>query len=302
MTSITEAVFRGRGRRDASAPSEALRHSAAPLTTQFMARKAIEAVLAGGYTKCESEEPPQQPLPPAPVQPESHGFGRRIMIWVAVFGVAGLLGIATSRLPGHAVQAKQPSPARVDTSPEDLDTPPATAPPPVAVAQLTAPPQAAEPATGLEVPVLRAQLRPLSKQPALTPDTEAAGAAAAGVADDVQSPRQVAASGNGMGAVPLEEVLYEGEPAEGQRAVAPRAAGLASGATPRRTAEGRRSPGQSAGGMNVEGIFWDKVRPMAIIGGNIVEIGSAVGPYKVTAIEQGRVLLSGGGRTLELRP
>lgn len=47
-------------------------------------------------------------------------------------------------------------------------------------------------------------------------------------------------------------------------------------------------------GVSLTGILWDKDKPMAIINGNVVEVGQSVGNQTVTQIRQDKVILSDG--------
>lgn len=55
-------------------------------------------------------------------------------------------------------------------------------------------------------------------------------------------------------------------------------------------------------GPHVEGIFYDKVRPMAMIDGDIVEIGTSTKLGKVVDIQPGKVTLENGGVRRVLTP
>lgn len=63
-------------------------------------------------------------------------------------------------------------------------------------------------------------------------------------------------------------------------------------------------PTQTAGpaiSLVLNGIVGSSKNPKAIIGDLIVGVGDKVGPYKVTAIKQNRVILNDGTKDLELK-
>lgn len=59
---------------------------------------------------------------------------------------------------------------------------------------------------------------------------------------------------------------------------------------------------QSFAGLTLNGIFWDSVKPRAIIGGQIVGVGDAVTPggAKVEEIRPNKVVLNDGKDKIEL--
>ena len=111
----------------------------------------------------------------------------------------------------------------------------------------------------------------------------------------------------------VEEVLYEGEPAPSGANRVDNLTG--SDSAPRRDADASASQGKGrsisqaksqsderSGGIHVEGIFWDRKRPMALINGDIVEVGSRVGSSEVVEIQQSTVTLAENGLRRILRP
>jgi hypothetical protein len=52
----------------------------------------------------------------------------------------------------------------------------------------------------------------------------------------------------------------------------------------------------------LEGIVWDEENPMAMVNGQIVNVGDWVGDAEVTSIETSTVILQEGDRTVTLRP
>lgn len=343
MSAINEAIFRGRRRPAPMAESyDTLRRSHNGLTEEFISRKAVEAVLAGGYTKCEAE---------AQASPEAHRaapersrfFARNATLWACLFALAGLIGmIGISRAVRGTVQAKQADRAALSREEamaereailaeaaaaaeaeaakreaQESQPPmtrvkaalPAPAPQTITIALK---PEAPQPvATQVSV-----ALRPVNRGVTLTPVT-AGAMAPAGVPDD----QPIAAAGrNGgiagsagasaTGGVQLEEVLYEGEPASASTASAPAGAGpgmarraITVDQDDEESAPAKRGKAGAGGKPQIEGIFYDKVRPMAIINGDIVEIGKAVGTMKVADIQPGLVVLTdSAGARVVLRP
>lgn len=67
-------------------------------------------------------------------------------------------------------------------------------------------------------------------------------------------------------------------------------------------AEDSDAPGSSKRRMTVEGIFWDKKRPLALINGEIVEIGSKLGTFEVVDIKPGAVTIMKDGVRIALHP
>ena len=59
---------------------------------------------------------------------------------------------------------------------------------------------------------------------------------------------------------------------------------------------------ESFAGLVLSGIFWDSVKPQAIIGGQIVSVGDVVGPNgtKVEDIRPDKVILNDGKNKVEL--
>ena len=68
----------------------------------------------------------------------------------------------------------------------------------------------------------------------------------------------------------------------------------------------RRDPfsrGGSAAGMSglaLTGILWDATAPMAVLNGQMLRMGEEIDGYRITAIEQDRILISDGSETLEI--
>ena len=56
----------------------------------------------------------------------------------------------------------------------------------------------------------------------------------------------------------------------------------------------------NASGIVLNGIAYDKIRPAAIMNGNIVKVGDRVGAYKVMAIYPDKVVVSGDTQTIEI--
>jgi hypothetical protein len=56
----------------------------------------------------------------------------------------------------------------------------------------------------------------------------------------------------------------------------------------------------SISGLYLDGILWDKDKPMAIISGNIVKRGDKIGEYLVVDIKQEAVILNDGNNDLSL--
>ena len=54
-------------------------------------------------------------------------------------------------------------------------------------------------------------------------------------------------------------------------------------------------------GLILDGIMWDKEKPMAIINGEIVKIGDRIGDNIVVEIKQDSVILSDGTKDFELQ-
>lgn len=61
------------------------------------------------------------------------------------------------------------------------------------------------------------------------------------------------------------------------------------------------APIMTFGGVALEGILWDKERPMAIINDTIREIGDKVGINTIVDIKQDRVILNDGSKDFELK-
>ena len=57
----------------------------------------------------------------------------------------------------------------------------------------------------------------------------------------------------------------------------------------------------SQSGVDLTGILWDKIKPLAIIDGEIVKIGSRVGNKTIVDIKRDRVILSDGAVIFELK-
>jgi len=172
---------------------------------------------------------------------------------------------------------------------------------------------------------LRLTLVPMLK-PKLIPDEASATNASAAKAIQVvkavtasaPAPLQVADNRPApalAGAPPLAgaaEVLYEGEPGPGVKLTAQvRAADGADGDAPapakksaRSSSTALRERGEPAPGasLRVEGIFWDRTRPMALVGGNIVEPGTHVGSIQVVEIREDGVVIDDGGQRRMLHP
>jgi len=53
--------------------------------------------------------------------------------------------------------------------------------------------------------------------------------------------------------------------------------------------------------LKLNGIFWDRTSPSAIINGEIVRVGSQLGLYKVKQIQQQRVILKSPGNEIVLQ-
>ena len=56
----------------------------------------------------------------------------------------------------------------------------------------------------------------------------------------------------------------------------------------------------SISGLYVDGILWDKEKPLAIISGNIVKRGDKIGEYIVVDIKQDGVIINDGNNDFEL--
>lgn len=54
-------------------------------------------------------------------------------------------------------------------------------------------------------------------------------------------------------------------------------------------------------GLILDGIIWDKEKPMALINGEIVKIGDSVSANLVVDIKQDRVILNDGAKDFELK-
>ncbi|OPZ04569.1 MAG: hypothetical protein BWZ08_02669 [candidate division BRC1 bacterium ADurb.BinA292] len=161
--------------------------------------------------------------------------------------------------------------------------------------------------------------RPAQTAAAMGSDFEIGAVPEAGIVPVVSSAELEAAAAEPVAPVEFElasayaldpsvpEVLYEAAPvpeingrlvsldaAEGER---PRAARPAPAGKPKHEA-----PASPTDGLRVEGIFWAKTRPMALINGQIVEVGSRIGNAKVTAINPGSVTLEINGREHTILP
>ena len=107
----------------------------------------------------------------------------------------------------------------------------------------------------------------------------------------------------------IEEVLYEATPLPGSgtetyrlrsRARPGNGSGVMHPVSPERDAA---APiGDATEPLRVEGIFWDRVRPLALINDKIVEIGSEIEGAKVVAIEPTSVTLNENGRERVIQP
>jgi len=62
-----------------------------------------------------------------------------------------------------------------------------------------------------------------------------------------------------------------------------------------------RGGGQVSTGLNLSGIIWDHVRPMAMINGTPVTVGEEVEGFRVVDIQSDRVTLTDGTTTHQLR-
>jgi hypothetical protein len=175
--------------------------------------------------------------------------------------------------------------------------------------------QASAPQTAALNPVTRSEKvvsEPAKMVAALTPAVMAPAPAPAAVATpNLEDGAAIAnqssiAAADQAGLVPVAdagEVLYEAAPA-------PTASANAS-AAPRKSTRRAKGSGSEVsaddssdapGGLRVEGIFWDKTRPLALIGDKIVEVGSNVGGAKVVAINPDGVIIDEAGKNRTLRP
>jgi len=60
------------------------------------------------------------------------------------------------------------------------------------------------------------------------------------------------------------------------------------------------TPVKGYGGPTLDGIMWDKEKPMAIINNNILKIGDKIDGNTIVEIKQDRVILSDGSKNIEL--
>ncbi len=107
----------------------------------------------------------------------------------------------------------------------------------------------------------------------------------------------------------IEEVLYEATPLPGSgtetyrprsRQTSPNGSRIMHPVSPKR---GATAPvGDAPARLRVEGIFWDRVRPLALINDKIVEIGSEIDGAKVVAIKPTSVTLNEHGRERVIQP
>jgi hypothetical protein len=337
MSSINEAIFRGRMRRNDPPPTfDALNRSPIPLTSQFLARKAVEAVLAGGYTKCDPEPEAEEIETQVPAASERSKLVRDAVLWACILALAGVIGLtATSLLPSHAVQARAAvrretlSTAVSAKAAQEASAEPARpaaeteAPRPQVVASATIQLKPVETPQPAETPMQRVRLTmPVAPATAAAPPVTTAALVTRSVVHPVSRPagliaatpddqpvrvatsaRPAMAPGAATARTPLavEEVLYEGEPAAAADktvAMTTRQHDDENGAERQEKADAAESDGKP----RVEGIFYDKVRPMALINGKIVEAGKQVGEYTVSAIQPGMVVLARGGERIELHP
>lgn len=59
--------------------------------------------------------------------------------------------------------------------------------------------------------------------------------------------------------------------------------------------------GMGIASLKLDGIIWDKQKPMAIINGRVIEIGSRIEGNIVVDIKEDRVILNNGSNNLELK-
>jgi hypothetical protein len=93
------------------------------------------------------------------------------------------------------------------------------------------------------------------------------------------------------------EVLYEALPTPPPPAATAEAPASASG---RQVARASASRAASLQEIKLSGIFWDKTRPMAMINGDIVEVGQAVGSARVVEINPQSIVVEENGQRREL--
>lgn len=100
----------------------------------------------------------------------------------------------------------------------------------------------------------------------------------------------------------IPEILYEADspqsvPAStGELAAAPVAA--VKTARPAQAS----APAPASNGNRIQGIFWDKQRPMALLGDNIIEVGSETPLGKVVVIEKNYVVFERDGKRISIAP
>lgn len=101
----------------------------------------------------------------------------------------------------------------------------------------------------------------------------------------------------------IPEILYEADspqtvPASTGELAAPPVAAVKTA----RPAAQVSAPAPASNGNRIQGIFWDKQRPMALLGDNIVEVGSETPLGKVVVIEKNYVVFERDGKRISIAP
>lgn len=143
----------------------------------------------------------------------------------------------------------------------------------------------------------------VSLQPVKTPGKTAALAAAQPAPEYQPDPAPVTAVAQPAINSDMPEVLYESEsPQTVPTNVSTAAASVP--AAPKQAQRDRPSSASSspAGAVRIQGIFWDSQRPMALLGDDIVEVGSETPLGKVVEITKKNVVFERNGARVTLAP
>ena len=227
-------------------------------------------------------QPVASMTPPVPVEVAGEATALELQVNV---NQASMGMIAIPSEPVAPATVEPPMPEVVAVAPIVVDPP---APETLAVASHAN----ADAPQAITVPLLRrASIVPVLRQPVAAPA------------------RPAPASEPMTAATPSEtEVLFESapEPAPVQLPPPPKTQPIraaVSRAKVEATVQADRSqPKPTANNWKIEGIFWSSERPMAILNGNIVKVGSTVDSGKVIAIDRDCITISTRNGTLKLRP
>ncbi|MCE5229796.1 hypothetical protein LLG95_09400 [bacterium] len=178
-----------------------------------------------------------------------------------------------------------------------------SAPPKTAVSN-SIPAQAAAPAKRALAPIKKpaqyVSLQPVRMNGTIAPPVVAAAAAATTSTVAAMEPQAPAAPAKGG----VPEILYESDSPQSvpQSSGAEIAAMPAATVSAPRAAQKADAPTPASNSGRIQGIFWDKERPMALLGDDIIEVGSETPFGKVVEINKKFVVFDKAGKRATLAP